>query len=444
MMITASLTTISTSAKTAVGYRYFKDTEITNENDSIQFALFDEKGNQLTDYKYNIQWSSEFQPMFYEGVALVGKDGQYGFIDVNGNEITPFIYDTGSHLYSFAGFYEGLAWVGKDGKFGYIDTKLNEVIPFIYDEVGNFSEGLARVKKDDKWGYIDKKGDEVIPFIYTDSNGTYQETYDFSNGVTLVASDVDKYQLIDKNGNSVFTFDMNLGRAISFNNGIVEVLGQRSNGTWDIFYIDKTGNEVISPEDDMQEFDTDGIILTKEGEKCGAVDSENNIIIPCIYSNIEFVSDGVIYAAKDNYYNEIIYFDTSGNVICGDDAWFVQKVVTTELSVEINGSELTFSDQPPIIENGRTLVPVAKICEAMSAKVEWIEETRQVRATLGDIELIFTIDNPVMTINGVEKVLDQPPIIRNGRTLLPARAFAEELGATVDWDEETRTVIMTK
>jgi len=49
-----------------------------------------------------------------------------------------------------------------------------------------------------------------------------------------------------------------------------------------------------------------------------------------------------------------------------------------------------------------------------------------------------------MTKNGEKIVLDVPPQIVNGRTLVPARAVAESFGAKVDWDGNTRTVIITQ
>ncbi|MCL6561221.1 MAG: hypothetical protein K6U74_21025 [Firmicutes bacterium] len=54
-------------------------------------------------------------------------------------------------------------------------------------------------------------------------------------------------------------------------------------------------------------------------------------------------------------------------------------------------------------------------------------------------------DYPVrMTVNGREIYSDVPPQIINGRTMIPARALAEALGAKVDWDAATSTVIVTK
>ncbi|MDO4563583.1 MAG: flavodoxin, partial [Clostridia bacterium] len=63
------------------------------------------------------------------------------------------------------------------------------------------------------------------------------------------------------------------------------------------------------------------------------------------------------------------------------------------------------------------------------------------------MELILQIDNPIMTVNGIEKEIDPgrgtAPILRNNRTLLPVRAIVEEMGGTVGWKEETQEVTLS-
>lgn len=62
-----------------------------------------------------------------------------------------------------------------------------------------------------------------------------------------------------------------------------------------------------------------------------------------------------------------------------------------------------------------------------------------------DITIILQIDNPVMTVNGEEKPIDENgtvPVIINDRTLLPIRAVIEEMGGAVEWDDETQTVLL--
>lgn len=44
-------------------------------------------------------------------------------------------------------------------------------------------------------------------------------------------------------------------------------------------------------------------------------------------------------------------------------------------------------------------------------------------------------------IDGTKVTFDQPPIIQDGRTLVPLRAIFEGLGMTVDWKQESKSII---
>jgi len=116
-------------------------------------------------------------------------------------------------------------------------------------------------------------------------------------------------------------------------------------------------------------------------------------------------------------------------------------VAADDITVTIDGAVLAF-DVPPQLIDGRTMVPMRLIFEAMGAEVDWDGDTQTVTATHGDITVIMQIDNEIIIVSGVEIALDVPPMLIDGRTLVPARAVAESLGADVDWDNATRTVII--
>ncbi len=111
------------------------------------------------------------------------------------------------------------------------------------------------------------------------------------------------------------------------------------------------------------------------------------------------------------------------------------------VNVTLNGAKLAF-DQNPIIENGRTLVPLRKIFESLNAFVEWDEKTQSVHAKKGATEISLTIDSNVAKVNGKEYTLDVPAKVVNGRTLVPARFVAETLKCNVGWNGDTNTVII--
>lgn len=114
----------------------------------------------------------------------------------------------------------------------------------------------------------------------------------------------------------------------------------------------------------------------------------------------------------------------------------------SDITVKLNGNALTFDVAPQII-NDRTMVPMRKIFESMGATVNWDETTRTITSTKGDTTIVMTVDNATMTVNGVAVTLDSAPQIVNDRTLVPVRAIAESFGSTVDWDGATKTVSIT-
>ncbi|MFZ5590550.1 MAG: stalk domain-containing protein [Bacillota bacterium] len=107
--------------------------------------------------------------------------------------------------------------------------------------------------------------------------------------------------------------------------------------------------------------------------------------------------------------------------------------------VKFAGQEMKF-DVPPVIENGRTLVPLRAIFEALGAKVEWEEATQTVTATKDDLKIMLTIGSNKANKNGQEVLLDVPAKKVNNRTLVPLRFVSEALGAKVGWDAATFTV----
>ena len=112
------------------------------------------------------------------------------------------------------------------------------------------------------------------------------------------------------------------------------------------------------------------------------------------------------------------------------------------VAVHLDGNQLEF-DVNPIIDNGRTLVPMRKIFESLGATVDWIDETQTAIAVKGDIKIEISIGKYEMFINSKSVSLDVPAQLINGRTLVPARAVSEGLKAKVDWNEELWRVIIT-
>jgi hypothetical protein len=104
------------------------------------------------------------------------------------------------------------------------------------------------------------------------------------------------------------------------------------------------------------------------------------------------------------------------------------------VKVYYKGSKIKF-DVAPRIENGRALVPMRAIFEAMGATVQWKSSTNTAIARRGDTEIKLVINSYIAYVNGYEVFLDVPAKIVDGRTLVPARFISEALGCVVTWGE---------
>ena len=113
----------------------------------------------------------------------------------------------------------------------------------------------------------------------------------------------------------------------------------------------------------------------------------------------------------------------------------------SEIKVTLNGKKLSF-DQPPVIENGRTLVPLRAIFEALGAEIAWDSETQTIRAIRYGTYVELQIGSNEMKVNSEIKVLDVPAKTINDRTMVPARAIAEAFGCSVSWDADNNAVII--
>lgn len=75
--------------------------------------------------------------------------------------------------------------------------------------------------------------------------------------------------------------------------------------------------------------------------------------------------------------------------------------------------------------------------------VKWDQATRKVTIKKGADTVIFTIGSKNMEKNGQTTVMDVTPEVLNGRTMLPIRYVGEALDANVDWAPETQMVVIT-
>lgn len=140
---------------------------------------------------------------------------------------------------------------------------------------------------------------------------------------------------------------------------------------------------------------------------------------------------GIPFVPIDEYFDPHAFAEDHPEItLTVDRAQIVRNGIATPLEV------------PAQILDGRTLVPLRAIFEALGASVDWEGTTQTVTSVKGKKTVILTVGVPSISVNGEAKPLDVPAQIVNGRTLVPARAVAEAFGCEVVWVPETRTVVI--
>ncbi|WP_425452000.1 copper amine oxidase N-terminal domain-containing protein [Bacillus taeanensis] len=108
----------------------------------------------------------------------------------------------------------------------------------------------------------------------------------------------------------------------------------------------------------------------------------------------------------------------------------------------MNG-QLKIVNDHPMIKHGRTLLPVRSIFEELGSTVEWDQSTQTVTIVNGDTTLTLKVNSKVAMKNNAKMELEADPEVVKGKTMIPLRFIAEALGAEVKWDSKTNNIYIT-
>jgi lysophospholipase L1-like esterase len=110
------------------------------------------------------------------------------------------------------------------------------------------------------------------------------------------------------------------------------------------------------------------------------------------------------------------------------------------IAVMLDGDPLLL-ERAPMIDRGRTLIPMRGVFEALGMTVDYKDGT--ITAAKTGMTLTLTIGSRTAIVDGDRYVLDAPPVIVDSLTLVPLRFVAEAGGADVRWDAAKRRVVIT-
>ncbi len=133
------------------------------------------------------------------------------------------------------------------------------------------------------------------------------------------------------------------------------------------------------------------------------------------------------------------------NAVDFDSDMTIQLKINSPVML-VNNEEKSIDENGtvPVILNSRTLLPVRAVVEEIGGSVEWNADTRTVELQSGDNNIKLEIDSTTAYLNNEPHTLDAPPTIIGGRTMLPIRFIAEGFGLEVNWDSAEQTITLVK
>jgi len=108
-------------------------------------------------------------------------------------------------------------------------------------------------------------------------------------------------------------------------------------------------------------------------------------------------------------------------------------------SVIVKNNLIKF-EAPPYIKGGKTLVPMRAIAEELGAEVSYDPDTQSVTITKDGMVVVLTINSSTATVDGAPVEIGASADITCGRTYVPLRFLAETFGLDVNWDEENEVI----
>ncbi len=249
----------------------------------------------------------------------------------------------------------------------------------------------------------------------------------YGSKITLIAFDEDakvqadpvELTVVDGMSTNTLAFDKEAGNIAKNNTVKVSVVDENgkavaANGQA-YAYVESTSNEDAKVDVSFAKGNT-----VKDGK-----------INMTVYADKETTAD-IVVAVKDTKTNAI-YANTLTYAFGEQDIPVGTTVVMTIGSTDfvVNNEVITKEDAAPYIANDRTYVPFRALGEALGAEVVWDNDARTVTYTLGNTEVVMTIDETTYTVNGEEKTMDVAPVITGDRTYVPVRFVGEALGFKV-------------
>lgn len=104
-----------------------------------------------------------------------------------------------------------------------------------------------------------------------------------------------------------------------------------------------------------------------------------------------------------------------------------------DITITVDGNKFDIGDNPPLILDGNTIVPLRSIGQGLGANVDWDGATQTITVTKGKVFKFF-IGKNYATVDGSQVQLPTPArLINNNTSYVPMRFLFESLGYDVKW-----------
>lgn len=315
---------------------------------------------------------------------------------------------------------------------------------------------------DNDWSFGDEQSLEGVQHIYNIANLKEQDNYDIANPKEQNAYDMEQIRLgyvsklmeistvaSDLEDNCYYVYDIN-------KDSIPELIIKRGTCEADYYF------SVYSFSEETKTVKYVGDLLGGHISLVGV--EEKGILLYMAHMGYEEILEGQLNNNRISYrtiYKEdcsrkeysydrnigkfragAVYLDKCNNL---SDYSLLNSYFETlknkipPINVILNREQIVFEQQPVII-NGNTMVPMRVIFEKLGANVEWEQTTQTITAKKGQTTISISIGKYEMRVNGKSIRLDVAPQLIGDSTFVPVRAVAESFGATVEWNNENRTV----
>lgn len=180
------------------------------------------------------------------------------------------------------------------------------------------------------------------------------------------------------------------------------------------------------------------------------VDITKDVYIYPYDANKINISKGTLKFKEPGNYNLLFEFQglrkTASITGLNADAfnYITDKKSDNYVNVKVYDQYIDFSsiEQWPIIENGRTMVPLRAVFEVLNCEVRWEESSKSAVVDYGPTKIIIPANSTTAYINGKANSLDVPAKIVNDRIMVPLRFVSEAIEKTVIWDDADKTVLI--